>query len=328
MNKNTFVVLGLILLLFSCRSYEDAPVLQDKFREVHLGVMPEKGVSVDSVGTVSFQDSEPGQSGLLYAVQIHSREKQGSQLYKPYCLGLYDDVSKMTFKLNTAYLYKIEVTAVAAGKSSIAINAISGLYMQPFTISGLSGSSQLKINEVMYSTKSYFNSLALGASHLAAHNNVLFQRPSTNRYYGLISDVNVDNTEPVVMTLQRVVFGMRFCPVGFDKGELMVQVAGAPSLTLLPGHDSNVEYIYTFTNSQTDPMKWILDSYSEVISVKVLYRLPDAQFETLYSKNLTITRRGLYVVNVNLGNDDDGGSELVSISCESNEWTSSTPIDI
>lgn len=315
---------GILFALIGCRSdNQQPPQLPITYKNITLtlaGDVIPKISDLDSDSEINLKADV--QNTMLYAIQVHA--KDNGQTYKPYCYGLFNNTDALNFKLPENYLFKFEASAVLNAENVIAVNTLNNQYLKPFSIFG-SFNGEIPINSVIYSEDTFFNNLSKCEANLSQYEAKLFKQPNIDRYYGLLSDVNIDKQESIVLELKRVVFGLKFNITNFDNGIVTVKVKNAPEITLDPSFDKNQVHTFTMPHSLLGALEWTKDSYSTPINLIIEWK-GDNQTINIYDNELTATRRGLFIINIDLTTTSEP-SKNISITCEDSSWLQTTEID-
>lgn len=203
----------------------------------------------------------------LYGIQVYYKPVSGSNSYKKYAYGLFDDLTDVTIDLIADYQFEFEVDVVDNGKTEVysdgieieSVNYVG--YGYPFqAYNNYEGTRNLSItkvsNEFTYSEDCYFQSL--GSS---------FQKPGTSynnynavgveSYYGVTSGyVPTADGETITINLKRMVYGIKVVADDFlTEGTLRV--------LLTEGGSSNTGR-YEGTYKLTPENKVLENTYSYV----------------------------------------------------------------
>lgn len=237
----------------------------------------------------------------LYGIQVYSMPTNGSE-YKPYAYGLFDDKAKMTIKLLEGYKYKFASTMVVDGKNKIYTSSDS-YYFAPFgtTLS----------NRFIYSSDAGMASISRGSSYTKV--DYLDERPKLDRYYGESSDYSPVENGNVSIGMKRVVFGAKFVTENMSDGKIAIEIKGAPYLYIeYPA--TEVQDIFTFSNSGPNGNKWTADNYAETITVDITWKKSDGAIIPLITQDIVFKRNKLTTITVKV--KDNSINNGVDISHE------------
>lgn len=248
-------------------------------------------------------------SSTVTAIQIFAKPKLGPNTeFKPYAYGLFDDLASLEVNLTKGYIYDFEVTTVVAAKELISTSNIDNGFRQPFALIG-SGGVSMVTNSFTYSGTSYLSGLSQGYSALrgAGITFKLYNRPTTDRYYGTIKNYDPMRTNRVVIDTKRVVFGLEFRVANFYDGEVSVTLQNAPTLTMTPLNFETIKPLFTFQGTPTGN-EWTGDSYFESMSITVLWKKSDGTELTIAQKDIQFSRRRLYTIRITLPLEENSNS--------------------
>lgn len=199
----------------------------------------------------------------LYGIQVYYKPVSGSNSFKKYAYGLFDDLTDVTIDLIADYQFKFDVDVVDNGKTEVYSDGIeiesvnyTG-YGYPFqAYNNYEGTRNLSItkvsNEFIYSEDCYF--YELGSS---------FQRPGSTSsgkdpegvetYYGTKTVTPIADGETISIPLKRMVYGLKVVAGDFlTEGTVKVWCVNSNygptgSITLTP-ENKTAERIYTYNN--------------------------------------------------------------------------------
>lgn len=201
----------------------------------------------------------------LYGIQVYYKPVSGSNSYKEYAYGLFDDLTDVTIDLIADYSFRFCVDVVDDGKTKVYSDGIeiesvnyTG-YGYPFqAYNNYEGTRNLSItkvsNEFIYSEDCYFKEL--GSS---------FQTPgSTERhddiegveaYYGSKTFIPTADGETISIPLKRMVYGLKVIAGDFlTEGKVLIWCTDSDglnkSITLTP-ENKTAERTYTYCNRST-----------------------------------------------------------------------------
>lgn len=174
-----FRLLAASLLVAVCAEFsscsndeEDTPIEPQNPKEyiVSIGYAGEFDITEKPLSKLKTND--------LYGIQVYSKPNTdtGSQDYKYYALGLFNDGSEMNIKLLDGYKYKIVATIVKDGDSKL---------YKPIS-SPFSAHNGISINKFQYTSNNYFNGLDRGLSRVSSGS--VMSHPNLDRYYGELID--------------------------------------------------------------------------------------------------------------------------------------------
>lgn len=211
-----FAALASVMALAACEQ-EINPVNPDTNPEVYTVKLACAG-ELD-ITQVPLTRSFTPDTNDLYGIQVYYKPVSGSNSFKKYAYGLFDDLTDVTIDLIADYQFKFDVDVVDNGKTEVYSDGIeiesvnyTG-YGYPFqAYNNYEGTTNLSItkvsNEFIYSEDCYFNEL--GQS---------FQTPgSTNKYkdiegveayYGSKTFIPTADGETISIPLKRMVYGLK-----------------------------------------------------------------------------------------------------------------------
>lgn len=237
----------------------------------------------------------------LYGIQVYSMPTNGSE-YKPYAYGLFDDKAKMTIKLLEGYKYKFAATMVVDGKNKLD-TSFESYYLAPF--------STTLSNKFIYSSDAGMASISRGASY--TKDDYLDERPKLDRYYGESSDYSPIENGNVSIGMKRVVFGAKFVTENMPGGKITIEIKGAPYLYIeYPA--TEIQDIFTFSNSGPNGNKWTADNYAETITVDITWKKSDGAVIPLITQDIAFKRNKLTTITVKV--KDNSINNGVDISHE------------
>lgn len=257
----------------------------------------------------------------LYGIQVYYKPVSGSNSYKKYAYGLFDDLSNVTIDLIADHAFSFEVTVVDDGKLNVYSDGIEiesvnytgfGYPFQAYN--NYEGTNNLSItkvsNEFTYSEDCYF--VYLSGS---------FQRPgSTYRYscpdgvelyYGSAGIIPTTNGETVSIPLKRMVYGIKVIADDFlTEGKVtvsflqydMYRYMAMSGFTLTP--DNKVgEKIYSYCY----PASWyskeeLADAYENVY-IRLKWEKDDGTVLELKDQKIQFNRLKQTIVNVTFYED-------------------------
>lgn len=228
-----FAALASVMALAACEQ-EINPVNPDTNPEVYTVKLACAGeLDITQVPLTRFTPD----NNDLYGIQVNYCPVSGSNSYKHYAYGLFDDISNVTIDLIADYKFTFTVTLIDDGKHNvyndgIQIDSVNYVgYGYPFqaynNYNGKRASSITKVsNEFTYSEDCYFENL--GGS---------FQKPGTTHndynavgvesYYGVKSEfVPTADGETISINLKRMVYGIKVVADDFlSEGTLRVLIS-------------------------------------------------------------------------------------------------------
>lgn len=256
----------------------------------------------------------------ITAIQVQQRTNEAGSKYKSFCYGIFDNPSELTLELNKGYLYKLEITTVVDAKNRIATTTdpSSGLMVirQPFTLTG-SGADNRVQNKFIYTSSNYLNYISQGYTALpnaSGSTYSLYNRPTTDRYYGVAEDFLADGAVGVKVETKRVVFGLKYEISGFNEGVIVVKLASAPAVEITPQSAATQQNLFTFNGSVYAVGEWVSDFYSEQIAYTVTWRKTDGTEVEVAARQGEFMRKKLYNLVIDLSRTS--GSSSVEISKE------------
>lgn len=273
------------------------PLPQGPTYTVHLNIDRELVDEEDLPMTMAQSSSND-----LYAVQVY--KKSGSN-YPKYAYGIFDDENAMTLELPAGATYKIEMTLVPNGATTIAKGANGG-YMEPFVIGGFGSGPGKVTNEFTVAVSTYMSKLSTGYATVneAGGAQTGYSRPPISRFYGVTDNFTPMGDANLTIELKWVAFGLTVIPEDFNEGSIEIDMEGAPKLTLTPDDPTAItKKTFTFEYSPGSD-DWTTDDYSENIPMSIVWIKGDGS-RTILRDKITPTsfkRRTEKVLRLPLGN--------------------------
>ena len=254
----------------------------------------------------------------LYGIQVYYKPVSGSNNFKSYAYGLFDDLTDVTIDLIADYQFKFDVDVVDNGKTEVYSDGIeiesvnyTG-YGYPFqAYNNYEGTRDLTItkvsNEFTYSEDCYFHSL--GSS---------FQRPGSSSkdldpegvetYYGTKTVTPTADGETISIPLKRMVYGLKVVAGDFlTEGTVKILnyygTSGiGKSITLTP--DNKIaERTYTYN----DRSNWYddeeLSDAQTSSTLKISWTKDDGTVLTLNRQNVYFNRLKQTIINLTFYED-------------------------
>lgn len=271
------------------------------------------------------QKYTPSGTSEITAIQIYQKGNTSTAKYKPYCYGLWDNPSVVNVTLNRGLQYKIEVTVLPDAKNVVARDAKSGNYLQPFSFFGSIDHTGIT-NSFTYSTVDYFSYISRGTTAMIEDKSYkVYARPTTDRYYGQVADVECDETNnEITVPVKRVIFGLKYDIKGFDEGLLIVELKSVPKIILTPQDYEQRQSIITLQGSTFDATEWIGDNYFETVPFTVTWQKDDGTMIKVVERENDFQRKMLYNMKIDLANIGFTGG--INIKFEEGELGNGTDI--
>lgn len=286
-----FSILSVLLCLYSCsggNSIIEEPTIEKPTNP------KEYIVNLGFSGEITNIEESPLSRAVtndLYGIQVYSKPSSGSE-YKPYAYGLFDDKANINIKLLEGYNYKFECTMIVDGKNKI--HNYNGGYSMPFSLS--MGEVTVIQRAFIYSSSSYMNNIAYGASVEIGNSGVLYHS-KTDRYYGQISDYNPVENGNVSINMKRVSFGLKVITEGLTEGRIKITLKDASDL-YITYPNIEVQDIFAFQGTYGPDADWISDTYSETIPLSMSWEKSDGAVVPLVTKDITFKRNKLTTITV------------------------------
>lgn len=282
------------------------PLPQGPTYTVHLAVDRELIDEEDM--PITMGQSSPND---LYAVQVY--RKSGSN-YPKYAYGIFDDENAMTLELPAGATYKIEMTLVSDGATTIAQGANGG-YMEPFVIGGFGSGPGKVTNEFAAAASTYMSKLSTGYATVneAGGMQTGYNRPQISRFYGITDNFTPTGDANLTIALKWVTFGLTVIPEDFNEGSIEIEMEGAPKLTLTPADPTAItKKPFTFEHP-LGADDWTTDNYSEDIPMSIVWIKGNGSRVVLRDKTAptTFKRRIEKILRLPLGNAD-GNKVIIS----------------
>lgn len=265
----------------SCSSEEDVePNEPQKPKEytVSLGFTGEISVSEAPLSRAEGND--------LYGVYVYSCPNSGeNNKYKQYAIGLFDDPTAISIKLQEGYKYKFVSTMIVNGKQSVfsTTNSDSELiWSSPFN---------LPLNNDFNFSSSFGDSHEKGYSYVNGHT---YYVPNVDRYYGEFSDYIPSENGKVDISMKRTSFGIKVVADKLEEGTLNIAINGGPGLSI-EHPKTAVEDIYTF---QSVVSAYNTEDYSETIATTISWTKEDGAIVPLGTHNITYKRNKLTTITI------------------------------
>ena len=217
----------------------------------------------------------------LYGIQVYYKPVSGSNGFKTYAYGLFDDLTDVTIDLIADYQFKFVVDVVDNGKTEVysdgieieSVNYVG--YGYPFqAYNNYEGTRNLSItkvsNEFTYSEDCYFYDL--GRSFQTPGSSTRSLDPEgVETYYGVKTVTPTADGETISIPLKRMVYGLKviagdFLTEGTVKIWCIDNNGPNKTITLTP-ENKTFEQIYTYTNRS----QWY--GYEELSDASCSYRL-------------------------------------------------------
>lgn len=210
-----FAAIASVIAFAACEQEVD-PVTPNSTPEIYTVKLNCTG-EID-VNQVPLRAFTPDTSDL-YGIQVYYKPVSGSNSYKKYAYGLFDDLSNVTIDLIADYQFQFKVDVVDNGKTEVYSDGIeiesvnyTG-YGYPFqaynNYEGTVNNSITKVsNEFIYSEDCYFTSLGTsfqipGATY---HD---WKPEGVEAYYGMTEVVPTADGETISVSLKRMVYGIK-----------------------------------------------------------------------------------------------------------------------
>lgn len=297
-------MIAFAMLFVSCSNELQEEQSTPKTYTVSLGV---KGEILDVIQTPL---TKSGENNNLYGIQVYSTNTPDDNYsYSPYAYGLFDDISNISITLLDGYYYRFVCTMVLNGKNILQHN--EGKYNYPFcNFSGYGGTSIE--NRFKITTQAGLSGLEGGYTYLTAN---WYNRPNTDRYYGVISGFQPTANSTINIEMKRTVFGVKFIAAGLTEGNLKIVMNETPELYINSTDAKHeIEDIFTFYNVA---MAFSEENYSEDIKTSIYWEKADGtEVPIAVNYTLTFTRKMMHTVRINLAGTSTKGESPISITLE------------
>ena len=245
----------------------------------------------------------------VYGIQVYSAvPTSGEYDWRPFAYGVFYSTDNLTINLLKGYEYKFVATMVKDGKEKLLWwenyeGDIGEYYHSPFNATAS--------DNFEYGLHDHGLPLRSGSTHCVNNDGHQNSRPNVERYYGELEGyVPGDNGGKAKIQLKRTSFGAKYIAKGKNatNGTLEIIMNGAPQLNLNLAESNQISEIYTFSYVRE---AWLVDNYSETISVLLRLVREDGTTVPLGTHNLTFKRNATTVVNINT--DDCSESSGVGV---------------
>lgn len=252
-----FAALASVMAFAACEQEID-PVNPDTKPEVYTVKLACVG-EID-VNQVPLTRSFTPDANDLYGIQVYYKPVSGSNSFKKYAYGLFDDLTNVTIDLIADYYFKFEVDVVDNGKTEVYSDGIeiesvnyTG-YGYPFqAYNNYEGTRNLSItkvsNEFIYSEDCYF--YELGQSfQIPGSTDKYDDIDGVEAYYGSKTLIPTADGETISIPLKRMVYGLKVIAGDFlTEGKVSIWCTDSyglsKSITLTP-ENKTAERIYTY----------------------------------------------------------------------------------
>ncbi len=252
----------------------------------------------------------------LYGIQVYYRPVSGSNSFKKYAYGLFDDLTDVTIDLIADYQFKFCVDVVDDGKTKVYNDGIeiesvnyTG-YGYPFqaynNYEGTRNSTITKVsNEFTYSEDCYFTSL--GTSFQVPGSTYSSWHPEgVETYYGSKIVTPTADGETISIPLKRMVYGLKIVAGDFLKeGTVKVWCIDSyqiKTITLTP-ENKTFEQIYTYYNRENWYDDEELSDASGYHRLKFSWTKDDGTVLTLNYQSVYFNRLKQTIINLTFYED-------------------------
>ncbi len=262
-----FAALASVMALAACEQEID-PVNPDTNPEVYTVKLACTG-ELD-ITQVPLTRSFTPDTNDLYGIQVYYKPVSGSNSYKKYAYGLFDDLTDVTIDLIADYQFKFCVDVVDDGKTKVysdgieieSVNYVG--YGYPFqAYNNYEGTNNLSITKVsngfIYSESSYFTSLG-ESFQIPGSTSHDWKPEGVDVYYGMTEVVPTYDGEAISISLKRMVYGIKVIADDFlTEGTVSVKYrynSGSDSSVSIKNFTMDpdntvVEKTYAYTNRST-----------------------------------------------------------------------------
>lgn len=286
--KKFSLLLMLLFTLLSCSQEEVSNTLENgKKYIVSLGFSGE----ITDIIEVPLRSSTDNN---LYGLQIYSSPVSTDE-YKPYAYGLFDRKENMTIELVQGNKYKFISTMVVDGKEKI--HSAENKYWAPFNW----GHTATPIgNEFIYSSSSINSWISLGYATLSnTTSGDAYKRPNIERYYGEYHDYIPSEDGSISISMNKVIFGVKVIAENFTEGTLVISLEDAPNMNL-KYPSTEIQDIFTFSNTEYTEIPWTSDDYTEKIPVTITWKKAEDISEPVASQQIVFKRNKQTIIKVKL----------------------------
>ena len=296
-----FRLLAASLLVAVCAEFsscsndeEDTPIEPQNPKEyiVSIGYAGEFDITEKPLSKLKTND--------LYGIQVYSKPNTdtGSQDYKYYALGLFNDGSEMNIKLLDGYKYKIVATIVKDGDSKL---------YKPIS-SPFSAHNGISINKFQYTSNNYFNGLDRGLSRVSSGS--VMSHPNLDRYYGELIDYIPQKNGHVNINMKRTAFGIKIITKNFTQGTIIMKTTNTSQIWLqYPQNEFEDMFTLDYcSNAYYDT------EYQETEEASILWRKDDGVEVSFGTKSIPCKRNTQTIITVNISeNPNNYGMGLTII---------------
>ena len=250
------------------------------------------------------------ESDNLWGIEVRHKSNNESY-YSQYAYGLFDN-ENIEIKLLSGYQYLFKVTMIENAKNLIYYS--NNEYSLPFI-------QELK-NEIIYSNKFGFSATHPTVS-IKKDNypySSQYSRYNIIRYYGQISGFSPNpSNKNVNIELYKLIFGVKFILNGFDEGNVDIQIANAPLMTInYP--DTEISQIFTFGEYFWNDNEDCVQS-QEIPTVSINWTKSNGTTIPVYNGPIKFTRNKQTIVTVNLDQKSESLGTKVEIDLEDTPMT-------
>ena len=245
-----------------------------------------------------------GSTDDLYGVQI---DKDGSH----YAYGLFDDVSKIQIAMSKNSKYNIIVSMVKDGKNKLHL-ASSGFDWPFVYYYNSTAKGRIKMNNSFSCTYYHLGAMASGGSRLS--NNICYNYPAVDRFYGELNDFTPTEDCTVTLPLKRTAFGLKYKVSGITDGTVSVKInkawkEGSSNKNEVFFEKNDITDTYTseekiITYKDVKDAWQYADNYTDEITVSIQWARGVGVTEDLGTKTIRVKRNRMNVVNINLSAND------------------------
>lgn len=308
-----FAALASVMAFAACEQ-EINPVNPDTNPEVYTVKL--NCVGEIDVNQVPLTRSFTPDTNDLYGIQVYYKPVSGSNSFKSYAYGLFDDLTNVTIDLIADYQFKFCVDVVDDGKNKvysdgIEIEAVNYTgYGYPFqaynNYEGTYNSSITKVsNEFIYSG-GYFISLGESFQIPGSTSNNL-DPEGVETYYGTKTVTPTADGETISIPLKRMVYGLKvvagdFLTEGTVKIWNVYNSGIGKSITLTP--DNKIaERIYTYNDRSNWYDEEELSDAQTYTTLQFSWTKDDGTVLTLNRQNVYFNRLKQTIINLTFYED-------------------------
>jgi len=252
----------------------------------------------------------------LYGIQVYYKPVSGSNSFKEYAYGLFDDLTDVTIDLIADYQFKFCVDVVDDGKTKVYSDGIeiesvnyTG-YGYPFqAYNNYEGTRNLSItkvsNEFTYSENCYFYRLGY-SFQIPGSSSYSWNPEGVETYYGVKTITPTADGETISIPLKRMVYGLKVIAGDFlTEGRVDIWCTASDKMKsiILTPENKTAERIYTY-NYRSD---WYgyeeLSDASCSCDLKFRWTKDDGTVLTLNSQRVYFNRLKQTIINLTFYED-------------------------